>query len=100
MTSDKLKAIQIPKMTHIFGHVIGVTEYYLKSEADREFCNQKHKRCMAMADRCRERFHHYVVLVCFSPNKGAIPFYERKRDRAYKWMYKCREIADKLKEGV
>lgn len=29
------KVIQIPKMTSIFGHVIGVTEYYLKSDADK-----------------------------------------------------------------
>ena len=61
---------------------------------------ERRKRCLAMADRCRERFHHYVVLVCFSQNKDAMPFYRRRRDRAYKWMYKWREIANKLKEGV
>jgi len=59
---------------------------------------QKRMRCLDMADRCRERFLRYVVLVSFSPNKGAIPFYERRRDRAYKWMYKWREISDKFKE--
>ena len=103
----------------------GLADYYLKSEADKviaelkedykEACDrlqtanlikdeqlaatrhQKRKRCLAMADRCHERFLHYVLLVCFGPNEGAIPFYERRRDRAYKWMYKWLELAKKFK---
>ena len=77
----------------------GYNKVYLKSEADKTIAHHKYRRCLAMADRCRERFHHYVVLVCFSPNKGAIPFYERKRDIAYKWIYKWLEIAKKFKEN-
>ena len=40
---SELKAIQIPKITNIFGRVIGVTEYYLKSEADKVIAELKEK---------------------------------------------------------
>ena len=47
---SELKVIQVPKMTHIFGYVIGVTEYYKKSEADKYIADLKdtqrwHKFC-------------------------------------------------------
>lgn len=61
--------------------------------------HSNHKRCLAMAERCSERFHHYVALSAFSPNKGAIPFYDKMHHKAYRWKYKWLKLAEQFKEA-
>lgn len=81
----------------IYGEGFVPVEHAIKLVA--EIRNNKYKRCLAMAERCSERFHHYVALSAFSPNKGAIPFYDKMLHKAYRWKYKWLERADKFKEA-
>lgn len=83
---SELKVIQIPKMTNIFGRVIGLTEYYLKSEADRYIAHQKHKRCLAMARWCRDRWADI-----------ATPYF--KSLWYYKWQNRWLELAKQFNEA-
>ena len=64
-----------------------LTEYYLKSEADKVIAHHKHKRCVAMADYCAYKAWYFK--------------YKGEEEKFYRWMkfrLVWRELAKQFKE--
>lgn len=65
--------------------------WVLKSEAEREIRHQKHKRCLAMVERCKDRIENAVQYNEHDDLLIINEFWERWHKR---WM----ELAEKFKE--
>ena len=86
--------------------------YKLKSEELADTCRfyedelrrQKHKRCLAMAERCKYRMYYLAAVVeqeasKIIPLKAQIQWYEKRERRMYYWKNRWLELAEKFKEA-
>ena len=69
---------------HTIDHTL--TEYYLKSEADKVIARHKYKRCLAMAKWCCDRWADIAT-----PYVKSVWY--------YKWQQHWLELAEKFKEA-
>lgn len=70
--------------------------WVLKSEADREICHHKYKRCLAMARMCEERYNY---LTCLENWQMTDKEYQQAiGDYWDRWHNRWLELADKFKD--
>ena len=69
------------------------SDVYLKSEADEVIRHQKHKRCLAMAKWCNER---YILDDCLY-ELGKTRFYERWENRWFELSKRYKEPKNNLR---
>ena len=79
-------------------------DYYLKSEADEVILHQKHKRCLAMAEQCKESLRlmrtYEVTDNYWNLEFGHDAEYFCKRGDFYKkWRKRWLELAEQFKEA-
>lgn len=66
--------------------------------------HHKHKRCLAMAERCKYRMYYLAAVVeqeasKIIPLKAQIQWYEKRERRMYYWKNRWLAIAEKFKEA-
>lgn len=75
----------------------------LKEKMERRERHHKHKRCLAMAERCKFRMYYLSAVIDYEsskliPNPTAIKRYTKKESRMDYWKNRWLELAEKFKE--
>ena len=71
------------------------SQFYLKSEADKEIAHHKYKRCMAMAKWCNARYNEEDAKV----NDGlSWEFISPEMKYWERWRWRWEDLSEKFKE--
>ena len=74
-----------------------LTEYYLKSEADKVIARHKYKRCLAMAELCKAKYDEEDAKL----NRWGSSWDYVSEEMKYweRWRWRWEAIAEKFKEA-